>query len=229
MPTRRWRHFPSDSPRREVLASSRLTGARHLPWARFTSTPRLLVSSRVASTDAAEGLPDARTATWSYWSAAQGQCARSAPIRRRSMGDIRRHLVFRVYVRSGDRRFVPPHSTREPRCRRVPLCRKLDPVLPVIRSIGSRQRSHAHPQFAAHSPHVIQHVDRGLREVPSRVGLSPFAARTSPVFRPAARMETPAAPVVPGDLDTLRARAVAAGDARSAFLLGESVMVPHRT
>lgn len=48
-------------------------------------------------------------------------------------------------------------------------------------------------------------------------------------FRPAARMETPAVPVVPGDLDTLRAWAVAAGDVRSAFLLGESVMVPHRT
>ena len=38
-------------------------------------------------------------------------------------------------------------------------------------------------------------------------------------LRPAARTETPALPVVPGDLDTLRAWAAAAGDVRSTFLL----------
>jgi hypothetical protein len=38
-------------------------------------------------------------------------------------------------------------------------------------------------------------------------------------LRPTARTETPAVPVVPGDLDTLRAWAVAASDVRSAFLL----------
>ena len=37
--------------------------------------------------------------------------------------------------------------------------------------------------------------------------------------RPAARGETPAGPVVPGDLDTLPARAAAAGAVRCAFLL----------
>ena len=38
-------------------------------------------------------------------------------------------------------------------------------------------------------------------------------------FRPAPRTEIPALPVVPGDLDTLRAQALAADDGRSASLL----------
>jgi hypothetical protein len=36
-------------------------------------------------------------------------------------------------------------------------------------------------------------------------------------------------PVVPGDLDTLRAWAVAAGAVRSLFFSWEAVMVPQRT
>jgi hypothetical protein len=65
-------------------------------------------------------------------------------------------------------------------------------------------------------------------EVPNGLGLCVRFAHVARL-RPAARTETPAGPVVPGNLDTLRAWAVAAGDVRSAFLLGESVMVPHRT
>ena len=55
--------------------------------------------------------------------------------------------------------------------------------------------------------------------MPSRVGLSPFAPRTSPVLgqRPARRHRRCRS--CQEDLDTLRAGAVAAGDVRSAFLL----------
>ena len=57
------------------------------------------------------------------------------------------------------------------------------PSWPSHALLPRRQRSQAHRQFAARLPiHVIPHVGRGLRDVPSRVGLCPFAPRTSPVF-----------------------------------------------
>ena len=63
-----------------------------------------------------------------------------------------------------------------------------------------------------------QHVVRGLRQVPSGLVL---CVRFADVARrrPAARRETPAGPVVPGDLDTLPAWAASAGAVRFAVLL----------
>src|SRR3989442_1524719 len=72
---------------------------------------------------------------------------------------------------------------------------------------------------ALHLPDPAWRVGRWLARVPNRFGLCAFASRTSPVFGQQPAQSSPAVPVVPGDLDTLRAWAVAAGDVRSAVLL----------
>jgi hypothetical protein len=60
------------------------------------------------------------------------------------------------------------------------------------------------------------------------VGLHPFAPRASPVFGQRLRTETPAVPVVPGDLDTLRAWPRPRATSAPLFSSWESVTVPQR-
>ena len=125
--------------------------------------------------------------------------------------------------------FVRRQPTHGPWRRQMAHRRKLDQSFPSHNLTPRRRPSQADRQFAArHSPRhpARRSGSKGRAEQGWSVSVrSAHVAR----LRPAARTETPAVPVVPGDLDTLRAWAVAAGDVRSAFLLRESVMVPQRT
>ncbi len=147
-------------------------------------------------------------------------CRLSPGHRRRSPGiwgsaSTSGHAVPRFVWRPHSRTPVPPSA--------LPPETRSRPGRYTFRCRAEGALKHTVDSRLINSPLVSRHGRRSTSfadcEGAERVGSVCVRVANVARRRPPARRETPAWPVVPGDLDTLPARAVAAGDVRAAVLL----------